>query len=192
MTTGTRSMESYRRKVTLRDGDSITIRALTTQDEEALCDFFLHIPEGDRYFLRDDVTDPEIVKRWTKNLDHGRAIPLVAADDHRIVAEGAVVRRLGRARDHVAEIRLAVAPTWRNRGVGTELIRSLCQVANDAGFSAVLFELVEDGEGDAVGAAEEMGFVRVGRLEGGAQDRDGHLHDLVTLAMPLGAYWAQF
>jgi len=192
MTTGTRNMETYRRKVTLRDGDSITIRALTTQDEDALYDFFLHIPEDDRHFLRDDVTSPDVVREWTKNLDHDRAIPLVATDSHRIIGEGAVVRRKGAARDHVAEIRLAVAPTWRNRGVGTELIRSLCDVAGKAGWNAVLLELVEDGEGGAVQAAEEMGFVRVGRLEGGACDRDGHLHDLVTLAIPLGRQCSQF
>ncbi len=72
------------------------------------------------------------------------------------------------------------------------MIRSLCEIASNAGFDAVLFELVEQGEGEAVKAAEEMGFVRVGRLEGGARDPDGHLHDLVTLAMPLGKYWSQF
>jgi len=75
MTTGTRNMETYRRKVTLRDGDSITIRALTTQDEDALYDFFLHIPEDDRHFLRDDVTSPDVVREWTKNTD-----PLSAVD----------------------------------------------------------------------------------------------------------------
>jgi len=183
---------TYSRKVTLRDGDSITIRALDPRDEDALFDFFLHIPEDDRYFLRDDVCSPDVIRGWTANLDHDRAIPLVATDAHRIIGEGAVVRRKGAARNHVAEIRLAVAPTWRNRGVGTELIRSLCDVASKAGWDAVLFELVEDGEGGAVQAAEEMGFVRVGRLEGGACDRDGHLHDLVTLAMPLAKYWSQF
>jgi GNAT superfamily N-acetyltransferase len=182
---------TYSRKVTLRDGDSITLRALGRGDEEALFDFFLHIPEDDRFFLRDDVSSPDVIREWVTNLDHDRAIPLVATDGHRIVGEGAVVRRRGAARNHVAEIRLAVAPAWRNRGVGTELIRSLCEVAAKAGFSAVLFELVEDGEAGAIQAVEEMGFVRIGRLEGGARDRDGQLHDLVTLALPLGKSWSQ-
>ena len=183
---------TYSRKVTLRDGDSITIRALEERDEDDLLDFFLHIPEDDRFFLRDDVSSPDVIREWTRNLDHSRAIPLVATDDQRIVGEGALLRRQRAARNHVAEIRLAVAPTWRNRGVGTELIRSLCEVASNAGFDAVLFELVEDSEGEAVQAAEGMGFVHIGRLEGGARDREGHLHDLVTLAMPLGGYWSQF
>ncbi|MEO8456484.1 MAG: GNAT family N-acetyltransferase [Chloroflexota bacterium] len=171
--------------VTLRDGGAITVRALAAGDEEALLDFFLNIPEEDKFFLRDDVTSIDVVKAWTRKPDHSRAIPLVATDAHSIIGEGVVIRRQGAARQHVAEIRLSVAPTWRKRGVGTVLIRSLCDVASNAGFSAVLFELVEDGQSGAVQAAEEMGFVTVGRLEGGARDPGGNLHDLITLAMPL-------
>jgi GNAT superfamily N-acetyltransferase len=185
-------VRTYSRNLTLREGDKITIRSLEPGDEEDLCDFFLHIPEDDRYFLRDDVCSEDVVHDWITKLDHGRAIPLVATHDQRIIGEGAVVRRRGEARNHVAEIRLAVAPSWRHQGVGTELIRSLCDVASKVGFDAVLFEVVEEGEGEAVLAAEEMGFVRVGRLEGGARDRDGHLHDLVTLAIPLAKHRSQF
>jgi L-amino acid N-acyltransferase YncA len=181
----------HSRTVTLRDGDLIKIRHLESSDYDALLDFFMHIPDEERYFLRDDVTSPQLVRDWTENIDHSRAIPIIATADGRIIAEGAVVRRKGAARSHVAEIRLAVVPIWRNRGVGTEMIRSLCEVASHAGFDAVLYELVEYGQADAIKAAEEMGFVHVGRLEGGASDREGNLHDMVTLAMPLSEYWAQ-
>jgi hypothetical protein len=39
-----------------------------------------------------------------------------------------------------------------------------------------------------------MGFVRAGTIEGGARDVDGHLHDIVLLAMPLGKYyeWSKY
>jgi hypothetical protein len=39
-----------------------------------------------------------------------------------------------------------------------------------------------------------MGFVRVGRVEGGARDQQGHLHDIVLLSMPLGRYyeWSKY
>jgi L-amino acid N-acyltransferase YncA len=185
-------IRTYARKVTLRNGDAISIRHLQPDDRAALEDFFLHIPEDDRFFLRDDVASPGVVRGWIENMDHSRAIPLVATKGEQIVGEGAVISRKGPARSHVAEIRLVVAPTWRQQGVGTELIRSLCEAASHAGFSAVLFEVAEYGQREAIEAAEEMGFIQIGRLEGGACDRDGHLHDLVTLAMPLVGYWAQF
>jgi GNAT superfamily N-acetyltransferase len=190
--TATLKLRTYPRNVTLRDGGSITIKPLEREDESALLEFFLQIPEGDRFFLKDDVTSPGIIRDWTQNLDYDRAVPLVATNDGRIISEGAVVKRRGGARGHVGEIRLTVGPSWRNRGVGTEMIRALCEVASDADLDAVLFELVEDGEGPAFEAATAMGFIPIGRLEGGARDRDGHLHDLVTLAMPLGKYWSLF
>lgn len=185
-------IKPYARKITLRNGEVIVVRHLQPEDRIALENFFLHIPDDERFFLRDDVTSPDVVRDWTENMDHSRAIPLVATQGDQIVGEGAVVARKGRARSHVAEIRFAVVPIWRNCGVGTELIRSLCEVASHAGFSAVLLELAESGQNDAIEAAKEMGFIQIGRLEGGACDRDGHLHDLVTWAMELGGYWAQF
>jgi len=185
-------LRAYPRDVTLRDGGSITIRPLERRDESALLEFFVQVPEDDLFFLKDDVTSTDIIRDWTQNLDNNRAVSLVAIDDGRILGEGVVVKRRGGARGHVGEIRLTVGPSWRNRGVGTAMIRALCEVASDADLDAVLFEIVEDGEGAALEAAAAMGFIPIGRLEGGARDRDAHLHDIVTLAMPLGKYWAQF
>jgi predicted N-acetyltransferase YhbS len=185
-------LRSYPRAVALRGGEMITIRPLEPADEDALLAFFCEIPESDRFFLKDDVTSPEVIQEWTKNLDYDRVLPLVAIDGGGIIGEGALVKRRGSARNHVGEIRLTVASAWRNRGVGTELIRALCDVAADADLDAVLFEIVEDCEAPALEAAAAMGFVRIGRLEGGVRDGEGHLHDVVTLAMPLGRYWSQF
>jgi GNAT superfamily N-acetyltransferase len=185
-------LRSYPRAAALRGGETITIRSLELADEEALLAFFREIPEDDRFFLKDDVTSPEVIRGWTKNLDYDRVLPMVAIDGGGIIGEGALVKRRGSARNHVGEIRLTVASSWRNRGVGTELIRALCDVAADADLDAVLFEIVEDCEAPAIEAATVMGFVRIGRLEGGVRDREGHLHDVVTLAMPLGRYWSQF
>jgi len=142
-------LRAYPRDVTLRDGGSITIRPLERRDESALLEFFVQVPEDDLFFLKDDVTSTDIIRDWTQNLDHNRAVSLVAIDDGRILGEGVVVKRRGGARGHVGEIRLTVGPSWRNRGVGTAMIRALCEVASDADLDAVLFEIVEDGEGAA-------------------------------------------
>jgi L-amino acid N-acyltransferase YncA len=191
MMNATTTERDYARKITLRDGGVIRVRHLEQSDCEALAEFFLDIPQHERFYLRDDVTNPDVCQEWTQNMDHSRAIPIVAVADDEIIAEGAVVARKGKARSHVAEIRFAVVPTWRNRGVGSELIRSLCEVASHAGFSAVLLELVAFGQDDAIAAAEEMGFIQIGRLEGGACDPQGHLHDLVTFSMPLADFWKE-
>jgi L-amino acid N-acyltransferase YncA len=190
----TYAIAAYPKEISLRDGAVVTVRTLESGDTDHLLDFFLTIPEEDRFFLKDDVTSPALVQGWTQHLNFNRALPLVALDDGRIIAEGVLVRRRGNARSHIAEIRITVTPDWRNRGLGSALMRELCDIAADAELDAVILEVVEDCETAAVEATEAMGFVRVGRIEGGARDQQGHLHDIVLLAMPLGKYyeWSKY
>jgi len=190
----TYKMAAYPKEISLLDGPTATVRPLEPGDADGLLDFFLSVPEEDRFFLKDNVASPAQIREWTQHLDFDRALPLVALDDGKIVAEAVLLRRRGNARSHVAEIRIAVTPNWRNRGLGSALMRELCDIAADAELDTVLLEVVEDCESAAVEAAGAMGFVRAGRIEGGARDQQGHLHDIVLLAMPLGKYyeWSKY
>ena len=183
------TIAAYPREITLRDGSQVTVRPLQRDDGDALLRFFLGIPEEDRFFLKDDVTSPELIRSWTEGLDYRRALPLVALVDGRIVAEAVLIRRRGSARSHVGEVRVTVAPEYRERGLGTLLIRELCDIADDAGLDKLLFELVADREAEAVKAAEWLGFIHAGTIEGGARDQQEHLHDIVLLVMPLGKWY---
>ncbi len=185
---------AYPKQVTLRDGSEIMIRPLNRDDEQRLAEFFHGIPEDERFFLKDEVTSPSLIKQWIENLNYDRALPLAAISDGSIIGEAVLVRRRGGARSHVAEIRVTVTPSWRDKGLGTTLIRELCDVANDAELDKVLFELVDDCESNAAEAARAMGFVTAGAIEGGARDIHGHLHNVSILAMPLGKYyeWSKY
>jgi L-amino acid N-acyltransferase YncA len=183
------ALPAYPKESQLRDGTAVVIRPLEKGEGEALLQFFLGIPEEERFFLKDDVTSPELMRRWTQDLDYGRALPLVALLDGRIVAEAVLVRRRGNARSHVGEVRVTVAPDFREKGLGTTLIRELCDIADDAELDKVLFEAVADKEEDAITAMEWLGFLRAGTIEGGARDQQGHLHDVVILVMPLGKWY---
>jgi GNAT superfamily N-acetyltransferase len=76
-----------------------------------------------------------------------------------------------------------VAEDFRNRGLGTALIGDLCDLARDAGLNGVLFEAVEEVQKEALAAADALCPPRADLR--GAIDRDGRLHDIVLLAMPL-------
>jgi L-amino acid N-acyltransferase YncA len=188
------AMPAYPKEAQLRDGTKVTIRPLETEDGDALLQFFLGIPEEERFFLKDDVTSPEVVRRWTAELDYRRALPLVALAEDRIVAEAVLVRRRGNARSHLGEVRVTVAPDYRERGLGTTLVRELCDIADDAELDKVLVEAVADKEEDAIKAMEWLGFLRAGTIQGGAKDQQGHLHDVVIMAMPLGKWyqWSKY
>jgi L-amino acid N-acyltransferase YncA len=188
------SIGVYPKDLSLRDGTKVTIRPLQPGDEASLLEFFLAIPEEERFFLKEDVTSPKVIAEWVERLDYERALPLLAFADGKVVADAVLIRRRGYARSHIGEIRIVVAPAYRNRGLGTTLIRELCDIADDAGLEKVLFQVVAEKEEEALKAAEWLGFLRVGTIEGAARDQQGHLHDVILLAMPLGKWyqWTKF
>jgi GNAT superfamily N-acetyltransferase len=194
MSTVTQTITAFPKEVCLRDGSRILVKALEDGDEEALLEFFLRIPEEERFFLKEDVTAPDVVQRWVMERDFRRALALLALDGPRIVADAVLIRRRGTSRSHIGEIRVVVAPEYRDHGLGTALIRELCDIADDAGLEKVMFELVADREQEAIRAAEWLGFLRVASIEGGAVDPLGHHHDVVLMAMPLGRWyhWTKF
>ena len=194
MSTVTQTIGAFPKEVGLRDCNRVLVRPLEAGDEQALLDFFLRIPEEERFFLKEDVTAPDVVHRWVRERDFRRALALLALDGSRIVADAVLIRRRGNSRSHIGEIRVVVAPEYRDHGLGTALIRELCDIADDAGLEKVMFELVADKEQEAIRAAEWLGFLRVATIEGGAVDPLGHHHDVVLMAMPLGRWyhWTKF
>jgi len=194
MSTVIQRIEAFPKEVCLRDGSRVLVKALEAGDEQALLDFFLRVPEEERFFLKEDVTAPDVVDRWVRERDVRRALALLAMDGPRVVADAVLIRRRGNSRSHIGELRVVVAPEYRERGLGTALIRELCDVADDAGLEKVMFELVADREQEAIRAAEWLGFLRVATIEGGAVDQMGHHHDVVLMAMPLGRWyhWTKF
>ncbi len=185
---------AYPKELTLRDGSRVLVRPLQQGDEKALLAFFLGIPEEERFFLKEDVTSPQVISDWTQHLDYRRALPLLAFAEGQVVADAVLIRRRGGARSHIGEVRIVVAPSYRHRGLGTALIRELCDIADDAGLHKVLFEAVADQETEAIQTAEWLGFLRIATIQDGARDQQGHLHDLILLAMPLGKWyqWTKF
>src|SRR3990172_6735340 len=132
------AIAAYPKEVSLRDGSRLTVRPLEKGDEQALLEFFLGMPEEDRFFLKDDVTSPQVIQGWVDNLDYERALPLAAFEGQSIIAEGGLVRCRGNDERQIGDIRIAVAPKYRNRGLGTLLIRELCDIADDAGVEKIL------------------------------------------------------
>jgi GNAT superfamily N-acetyltransferase len=194
MGTATQRIAAFPKEIALRDCSRVLVRSPEDGDEQGLLDFFLRIPEEERFFLKEDVTAPGVVHRWMTERDFRRALALLALDGSRIVADAVLIRRRGNSRSHIGEIRVVVAPEYRDHGLGTALIRELCDVADDAGLEKVMFELVADREQEAIRAAEWLGFLRVATIEGGAVDPLGHHHDVVLMAMPLGRWyhWTKF
>jgi len=190
----TYKLAAYPKEIKLRDAASVVLKPMTEGDVDALLQFFLGIPEEDRHYLKEDVTSAKVIAGWAARLDYDRALPLLAWADGSVVADGTIHRTRAGARSHVGELRILVSPEYRERGLGTALMRELAAIANENGLEYLVFEVVADKEEAAIKAAEFVGFVRVGILHSHAKDLDGHPRDVVLMEMPLGKWleWWSF
>ena len=165
------------------DSQQITIRPMAPSDEKGLLDFFRRIPQEDRFYLKEDVTSPEVIHRWAENLDYSRALPLLAIMDGKIVADGTLHHLRAGARRHIGEVRVVVDPAYRNRGVGRGLLNKLVDLARDKGVEKLMFEVVADTEEAAKHTAQVLGFVPIAALPGHVKDYCGNHHDLIIMEL---------
>ncbi len=178
-------LRKFPRIATLNDGHQVTIRPLQPDDSAALHQFFLRVPEEDRFYLNNDVTAPEVIREFTGNISMDVAIPLVAVSGDKIVADSTLHRSRRASRRHVGELRIVVDSEYRGRGLGARLIDELIQLGVDLGLERLVFELVDRREMPAIQAAKAAGFEQVAVLEGRVRDMYGIMQDLVILEFPL-------
>lgn len=188
------TLTEFPKNIALRDGSTVAVRPLCQADAGELLSFFERVPEHDRYFLKDNVLSPKVIARWTSEIDYDRALPLVALESGHIVANGVLLRSRYGAFRSVAGIRIVVAADCRQRGLGTALMKELCDIAADAELERVMAEWVVGIQDDAIAASERLGFLRAGTIHELVRDEGGRPHDLAIMTLPLGKWyeWWQF
>ena len=182
-------LTEYPKSLALGGNATIEVRPMVPTDGPALLAFFKRVPDGERYFLKDDVVSQAVIDGWVKHLDYDRALPLLAFDGERVCADAVLIRHRGDARNHYAEVRVVVDPDYRQIGLGRTLLRELIDIAWDAEIEAVQGEFVEGIQDEALAAVRELGGSNAGRIEDAYRGRDNTPHDLVVLRMPLGKAW---
>ena len=171
--------------LTLDDGTSVIIRPLEASDESALLGFFHGVPDEERYWLREDVSDPAVIHRWLTDLNYDRVLPLIAERDGVIIADGTLHRRGYGARHHLGELRLVVAPAYRSRGLGYAILTELTEIAQELGLDRLEAEIVTGAQTAAVEAIEQMGFDQAARLPNHLLGPHGERHDLLLFVFDL-------
>ena len=187
--THTYNLTIYPKEVTLRDGSTVVLKPMVSEDADALLEFFLTIPDTDRYYLKEDVTSPKVIQQWAAQLDYDRTLPILAWVDGKVVGDGTLHRTRTVARRHVGQVRIVVAPDYRNRGLGTTLMHEIGALAQEHGLERLVFEAVADREDAAIKAAEFVGFVKLAVLPNHGKDLNGHPRDIVLMEMPLGKWF---
>jgi len=171
---------SYPRLATLTDGRTVALRPLTRDDFAPLHAFFLALPDEDRIFLRHDVCDPDVVRRWTDQIDFERVLPLVAVDGDKIVGDGTLHIASHGWMQHVGNVRLVTARTHRHVGLGRAIARELVAIAESKNIEKLQAEFIEDDIG-AVKMFEAVGFKRLAVLKDVVKDIHGQPRNLLLM-----------
>lgn len=176
---------TYRKFVTLRNGQRLMFRFLTAQDREGLFRLFLEAPEEDTRFLKQDVKNPKLIEYWINNINYQKVLPLVAVnlEDNAIVAD-ATLHRGKHSSKHIGEIRIFVSRPFRNQGLGSLMLDELINLARLENLQLLKAEIIVDHKG-VLKAFKSKGFELKCILDDYFLRKDGMTHDVALLLRPV-------
>jgi RimJ/RimL family protein N-acetyltransferase len=174
--------------VALRSGEKIEIRPLVPRDAAALLAFYRELPEEDRQFLDDDVTQDDWVKRLMARVDYDTNVPLVAVHKEAIVGHATLIRTHFGWMSHVGQIRIAVARSFQHKGLGKALVRELMKIAVSFGLEKMTARMMDNQVG-ARRAFEKLGFKVEATFRGFVKDIHGRRRNMLLMANDVSHIW---
>lgn len=181
-------LAEYPKNFRTKDNLEITLRQMVKDDEPELIKFFQKLPETDRMYLRDDVSKPETIKKWVKNLNYERVFPVLAFLGEQIIGDATLHRENFGWKQHIGEIRIVIAPDFRKKGIGIILAREIYYLALKIGLKKLIAEMMAD-QIDAIKVFDRLGFVQEAVLSEHVIDAKGKLHNLVIMTNNVEALW---
>jgi len=182
----------YPKECVLKDCREVVIRPLKADEAEALRNFYMAIPEQDRWYMRYNVKEPQVLEKWFSNIGLGLVESVVACCDDKIVGHGSLHLRGFGCSQHVGRFRIIVAPQFRQQRLGTWLLLDLVQLAMDKGLALLRTDLVVGPEDAAVEACQKFDFFKCATLPDYARDPHGSLHDMVIMVKHLHRGYSDF
>ncbi len=172
----------------LDDQREMCIRPLEERDEEKLLRFMKELPHDERMYFRDDVTDPDVIKKWIHDTDRSLVIPLIAEFDNEIIANWTLhLTELFWTR-HLAHIRGTVSPKYRGFSISSKMVYELLSIAGDLDIERLVIELSAQ-QKSLLARFTEIGFKLEAVLKDWTKDQSGGYNDLNILTMKLEPAW---
>jgi RimJ/RimL family protein N-acetyltransferase len=171
----------------LKDGTEVILRPMTQADRKALGDFFGRLTPSVLQYVRNDVTDPQVLDKWFERLDYEKVFPLLAFIENRLVGD-ATLHRVGHGwRKHLGTIRIVVDPEFHEKGLGTLMINELVDLAQEFGLEKLMVEFPLKAHG-ALAVFKKAGFSPRAVIEGLMKNRHGQDLDVVIMVMDVAAH----
>ncbi len=182
-------MLSFPARISLGDAE-LTIRSLEPGDRAAILDFARSLPQHDLLFLRRDITQPDQVDAWLRDVREGHYASILALSDGAVVGYATVASDRMSWTRHVAELRVAVAQPMRGSGLGRLLTEQAFGIARERGIRKMMAQMTTD-QRAAIAVFRRMGFALEAVLRNQVMDRDGHLHDLQIMSLDVDVFRAK-
>ncbi len=168
---------------------SVRLRCMTPLDREAVWAVTRALPEHDLLFLRGDPSRPEALDAWIERIEQEQ-LATVLAEEHGVISGFATIEpETDPWSLHVAELRVAVAPAQRGRGLGQLLTQEAFAVALAAGIEKITARMTPD-QHAAIRTFQGLGFRPEALLQGHVKDREGRKHDLLVLSHDVASFHA--
>jgi L-amino acid N-acyltransferase YncA len=163
------------------NGLRMSFRLMTPEDKEALLSFARSLPEEDLVFLSFDITKPEAVDHWARNIQSGRIKTLLVEIEGKLVGYGSLGHNELLWTRHLGEIQMLLGPALRGKGVGTLLAGELFSLARAQGLQKIVARMASEQKG-AFHVLESLGFSAEAVLADYVIDRKGVTHDLIVMS----------
>jgi len=166
----------------LKDGTEIKIRLMDRNDRDRILEFFKNIPEEEKIYLRENVSDPkEIENYWIRRIEDKYSITLLAFLMNEMVGEATLHQDMAGWSSHVGHIRINVAKKFQSRGIATILADEIYNIATKVGLEKVCAEIIREQE-KALKIFKHLGFKEEAILKDHVKDLKGQKHDLILLS----------
>ncbi|MBN2799473.1 MAG: GNAT family N-acetyltransferase [Deltaproteobacteria bacterium] len=179
-----------RKSEMLRDGTEIILRDYTPADMDASYRFYQRLAPEERAYMRIDVTRRDVLERQFRDVAEGRAVRLVAMAGDELVGTGVVELSPISWDSHRGELRLSVAPEYRNKGLGRKLVTELFREAKERGVQKAVARFMPE-QGAIRGLLEHLGWHMDAVLPGFVRDQTGTSHDQVVMSCTMDECWEE-
>ena len=174
------SKRKYPWTTTVKD-TKVTLRLMTPEDKNAMLRFARSLPEDDLLFLAIDITQPEAVDNWIRNIKEGRAHTILVEANGKLVGHGSLIHEEQVWTRHLGGMILLLGPEMRGLGLGNILAGELFARARELNLRKVVARMAAEQKG-AIQVFEKLGFKIEALLTDCVIDRRDRTHDLIIMS----------
>lgn len=177
-------LQKYPCETQLRDGTPVVVRPVGRKDDVKLQKFFLTVPEEERLFIKQPITDRTLFRQWCRQPDFERNLPLLLLHGAKVIGEATLHQRAGGWKRHIGLITLLTHPEYRGRDASKILVKEMIHIARHVGLRRLEAEV--NGERKiALQVLAQHGFNELMRLEDYVLDMKAVTHDYVLMGRNL-------